>query len=124
MSFLIGWIAFSAVVSVGANTRGRSGGGWFLLSLVISPLLAGLFLLASPRIVKQKDPFADIATLAMIEATPEGSRSRQLLAEHEASLAARKPAPLKYKPAKTNWVEVSVILGAFAVLCLLIAGIH
>jgi hypothetical protein len=86
---LIGWILFSAVVGVGANTRGRPGFNWFLLSLVISPLLAGLFLIASPRIVKQKDPFADIATLAMIEATPEGSRSRQLLAEHEAKHAAK-----------------------------------
>jgi hypothetical protein len=88
MTFLVGWILCSAVVAVGANTRGRSNFGWFLLSLVISPLLAGLFLLALPRIVKQKDPFSDIATLAMIEATPEGSRSRQLLAEHEAKRAA------------------------------------
>ena len=36
-----------------------------LPSFVISPLLAGAFLLASPRIVKQKDPFSDIATLAI-----------------------------------------------------------
>jgi hypothetical protein len=84
MSYLIGWILFSAVVGVGAKTSGRGGGNWFLLSLLISPLLAGLFLLASPR----KNTFTDIATLAMIEATPEGSRSRQLLAEHEAGIKA------------------------------------
>jgi hypothetical protein len=28
---LIGWILFSAVVGVGANTRGRPGFNWFLL---------------------------------------------------------------------------------------------
>jgi hypothetical protein len=84
---LIGWILFSAVVGVGANTRGRNGFGWFALALVTSPLIAGLFLLALPR-KDQKDPFADIATLAVIEATPDGSRSRQLLAEHEAKRAA------------------------------------
>ena len=50
------WFAFSLVVAVGANTRGRHGGGWFLLSLVISPLIAGLLLLALPRGSKSKAP--------------------------------------------------------------------
>jgi len=95
MEFLIGWILFSAVVGVSAKTRGRGGGNWFLLSLLISPLLAGLFLLASPR----KNTFTDITTLALIEATPEGSRSRQLLAEHDAKsrqLEASRPLHKRY----------------------------
>src|SRR5262249_23584073 len=33
-----------------ANTRGRSGFGWFLLAAIISPLLAGLLLLALRRL--------------------------------------------------------------------------
>jgi hypothetical protein len=41
-------IALSIVVGVAANTRGRSGGGWFLLSMLISPLIAGLLVLALP----------------------------------------------------------------------------
>jgi hypothetical protein len=43
------WAAGAIIVGVAANTRGRSGGGWFLLACVISPLLAGLLVLALPR---------------------------------------------------------------------------
>jgi hypothetical protein len=40
------WVAFAIIVGVAANARGRSGVGWFLLSLLISPLLTGLLVLA------------------------------------------------------------------------------
>jgi hypothetical protein len=40
------WIGFALVTGVAANTRGRSGVAWFLLALLISPLLAIGFLLA------------------------------------------------------------------------------
>jgi hypothetical protein len=49
MIFILFWIGFAVVVGVAANTRGRSFGGWFFFALAISPLLAGLLLLASPR---------------------------------------------------------------------------
>jgi hypothetical protein len=35
---------------IAANTRGRSGLGWFLLAVLISPLLAGLLVVALPRL--------------------------------------------------------------------------
>ena len=47
--FLFFWLGFSIGVGVAANTRDRSGVGWFLLALLISPLLAGFILLALPR---------------------------------------------------------------------------
>lgn len=37
------WVMFAVVVGVFAANKGRSGVGWFLLSLVISPLLGFLF---------------------------------------------------------------------------------
>lgn len=40
------WLALSAIVGVAANTRGRAGLGWFVLAILISPLLAGLLVLA------------------------------------------------------------------------------
>jgi uncharacterized membrane protein HdeD (DUF308 family) len=43
------WLILTAIVAVAAETRGRFGGGWFLLSCVITPLLAGLLLLALPN---------------------------------------------------------------------------
>src|SRR5262249_11216647 len=47
-TIIIFWIAFAIIVGVAANTRGRNGGGWFILALVISPLIAGLLVLALP----------------------------------------------------------------------------
>ena len=38
------WIGFAIAVGIWASNRGRSGFGWFLLSCVISPLLAAIFL--------------------------------------------------------------------------------
>ena len=73
------WFGFAIIVGVAANTRGRSGFGWFLLALIISPLLAGLLVLAMPH---KRAGVVDLATMAAVEATPIGSQSRQMLA-HE-----------------------------------------
>ena len=40
------WFGLAVVVAVFAARRGRSGFGWFVLALLISPLLAGLLCLA------------------------------------------------------------------------------
>jgi len=42
------WLALAVIVGVAANTRGRSSAVWVLLAIVISPLIAGLLLLALP----------------------------------------------------------------------------
>ena len=46
MGFFIFWVGFSVVVGIAASKRNRSGALWFFLSLIFSPLLAGLFVLA------------------------------------------------------------------------------
>lgn len=39
------WLLFALIVGMIASSRGRSGFGWFILACLISPLLAGIFLL-------------------------------------------------------------------------------
>jgi hypothetical protein len=46
MEYGLLWFGLSFVVAVYAARRGRSGTGWFILSVLISPLLAGLLCLA------------------------------------------------------------------------------
>ncbi|WP_374120278.1 zinc ribbon domain-containing protein [Mesorhizobium onobrychidis] len=46
MGFLLFWLGLSAIVGVAAGKRNRSTFGWFLLAILISPLLAGLLVLA------------------------------------------------------------------------------
>lgn len=42
------WLILAIVIGAAASARGRSGGGWFLLALILSPLIAGLALLLFP----------------------------------------------------------------------------
>jgi hypothetical protein len=46
---LFSWVMLSLVVGIAAASRGRNA-AWLLLALVISPLLAGLLLLALPNL--------------------------------------------------------------------------
>lgn len=50
MTIIFVYVALTIIVGVAANSRGRSGIGWFLLALLISPLIAGLLVLALRRI--------------------------------------------------------------------------
>ncbi|OQS41130.1 hypothetical protein B0T39_09225 [Chromobacterium haemolyticum] len=50
MELLAVWLIFSIIVIVVAEGRGRSRLWWFLISLVISPLLALIALLVLPNI--------------------------------------------------------------------------
>ena len=40
MEFFVLWVGLSVVIAAMAHNRGRSGFGWFWLSLLISPLVA------------------------------------------------------------------------------------
>jgi hypothetical protein len=42
---VIPWIILAIAVACGASNRNRDGAGWFILSILISPLLAGFCLL-------------------------------------------------------------------------------
>jgi hypothetical protein len=33
------WLGLAIIIGVAANTRGRNGGGWFILATFISPLI-------------------------------------------------------------------------------------
>jgi hypothetical protein len=51
LSFLVVWIGLAFAVAIAANTRGRSGGAWFFLAILLSPLVAGVIVLAMPSLV-------------------------------------------------------------------------
>src|SRR6266852_1769818 len=78
------WNVFAILIAAAANSRGRSGFGWFLLAGVISPLLAGLFLLLVPNLTTQALPEEIAAAqgsptaMARIEQRAEASRTRRI----------------------------------------------
>lgn len=50
MEIFLFWLIFSIIVGVAAGARGRSGIGWFVLAMVISPLLALILLVLLPKL--------------------------------------------------------------------------
>lgn len=77
MELFLLWVGSAIIVGVAGASRGRSGFGWFLLACIISPLLAGLLVLALPR---------------LLVVTPEGK-----VLEREATSGAYKPAGVRFR---------------------------
>jgi NADH:ubiquinone oxidoreductase subunit 6 (subunit J) len=50
------YFGFACACGVLANTRRRNGFGWFVLALLISPILAAAFLLALPKLDAEPPP--------------------------------------------------------------------
>lgn len=50
MEFGLLWLIFAVVVGIGASSRGRNGFGWFVLAVIISPLLAVILLVLMPSL--------------------------------------------------------------------------
>ena len=61
MELILFWIAFAVVVGIWASKRGRSGVGWFFLALLISPLLAALFLAVTKNHATEREANKAIA---------------------------------------------------------------
>lgn len=56
MGVVLAWLIFAVVVGIAASGRGRSGFAWFLLSIVLSPLLMAILLALLPRLVNGLSP--------------------------------------------------------------------
>lgn len=52
--FVFFWLLWSVLVGVFASKRGRSGIGWFLVSVVLSPLIAFIILLVIRDIASEE----------------------------------------------------------------------
>ena len=58
LTIIAGWFIFSVVAAVIANARGRSSTGYFLISIVLSPLVGIILAAAMPNLNVPKDPNA------------------------------------------------------------------
>jgi cytochrome bd-type quinol oxidase subunit 2 len=67
------WGILAIFIGVAAEQRGRSGFGWFLVSLLLSPLMAGLLLALFPSL---RDPRTEVDDAALEAAIRKGRLSR------------------------------------------------
>lgn len=59
-AILIAYFILSLVVGSAASQRGRNAFGWFLFSMLTTPLLAGVFLLLFPSL---RDPTIELTAV-------------------------------------------------------------
>jgi hypothetical protein len=50
MEILLFWLVGAIVVAIAAGARGRSGLGWFVLAVILSPLIALVLVLVMPNL--------------------------------------------------------------------------
>ncbi len=107
MEIVFGWLMLALLVGLLANSRGRSGFGYFLLSTVLSPLLGVIILLVVPNLALQEKQDQQ-------RRAEEAERDRQRQREHEKQLAALQalkssptPAPASVAPAEAGPVSVA-----------------
>jgi hypothetical protein len=81
MEYLIGWVLFSAAVGIWASNRGRSSIAWCSISLLLSPLVAFVFLAASKNLAAAP-PAPSAAPPATPGAGAELAMQQRLLAQN------------------------------------------
>jgi hypothetical protein len=91
MIFVVGWLLFSGLIAIAAKARGRTSIGWFLISLIISPL------------------FALILVLALLSATLRG-RMRVDIYDRKTRLYRRVRLDETVPPEDVDWVEQDILL--------------
>lgn len=79
MEIFLFWLVFSIIVAVIASNRGRSGFGWFLLSIFLSPLLTAILVLALGHV--KTDPIAE-GTHVKCPACAEPVRKEAIKCKH------------------------------------------
>ena len=74
------WVIFAIIVAVAASSRGRSAAGWFLISILLSPILALILVLVLPNLAAQeleeahrRRREAELATVRRVEPPPAPS---------------------------------------------------
>jgi hypothetical protein len=80
--FTIVWVVLCVVIGAWAASRGRSAFGWFVLALVISPLLAALLLLIASDIRKRQSAIMALANSKQCPYCAELIRREAVVCKH------------------------------------------
>jgi len=94
--FLLIVVPLSAAAGVWASNRGRSGWGWFFLSILISPLLAFIFIAVSKDLSIKSAPSDGAGVHPPVPATPLYAAAPPLYPA--AATEQRNPAPAPAAP--------------------------
>jgi hypothetical protein len=121
ISLVFFWLVLAIIVGIAANTRGRNGVAWFLLAVVISPLLGGLLVLALPRLVAPVTTDATNQNASnqqmMFDALPEDAKQRVRDAQAERQrLALLESERRERREKKTHLLGVGI-------LCIIVAAL-
>lgn len=86
-AFALLWLPLAVVVGFIAHRRGRFGYVWFLLSMVVTPYVAGPILLVTPKLPRLEPPSASEAQSAAMTVLPRGAAPVDAVASTRLRLA-------------------------------------
>jgi hypothetical protein len=92
VGFLVLYVGLAIVVGVAASSRGRTPGGWFLLALVVSPLIAGLLVLVLPNLQLQRARAAELQDSRTCPYCAELIKAEAVVCKHCGKDVPRAPA--------------------------------
>lgn len=126
MTIAIFWVLFAVAVGVFASNRGRSGFGWFIFSMVLSPLLGLIFCAVSQDLsAKEAQSGPSAATHTKCPACAEFVLPEATVCKHcgkdlvpDVSFASRqldKVSQAKADDARNLFFGIAFIVGLFVV---------
>ena len=96
---LISWLVFSALVAMLAGSQQRSFAEWFVISLLVSPILAFLGLLVLPNPKKEKAVLADrLARISCPFCSEQILRTAKICPHCRSDLVGTPKLPAPVKP--------------------------
>jgi phosphotransferase system glucose/maltose/N-acetylglucosamine-specific IIC component len=93
MEIFIIWLGLAIVVGVAASNRGRAGFGWFILAILVSPLIAGLLVLVLPNQKLEVQRATEVANSRKCPMCAELVKRDALVCKH----CGRDLPPIEYK---------------------------
>jgi len=120
MTTAIFWFLFSVAVGVWASNRGRSGVGWFVLSLVVSPLLGFIFCAVARDLSRPHDA-PDAATHVKCPACAEWVLPEARKCKHCGNALVPKlnyVSEIQLERDDATTIKVWIGLAVFAIVCI------
>lgn len=121
MTIFILWFVLSILVGVGASNRGRSGGGWFFLALVISPIIAGFALVMVGRLESAQRPSERVCPFCKGPVDLDATRCRHCQSDISATaMSFSEAASYRKEIESSEWRERAIPLAVIVGVVVLV----
>jgi hypothetical protein len=121
VELIFAWFVFAIVVGIAASARGRNGFGWFLLSLIISPLFGLILVLVLPNPQDERERYQRLYNSRKCPFCAEMVLREAIVCKHCGSALEPPPQPVFAPVKRLSKPQLVIVLAiTAAVLVVLI----